>query len=99
MDDFVAVRTKYSLHSRPNACRDLSPVVGQNRTLGTLESRFFLLLESTSHPSISILSVVILFTDLSAACLCLLSHCGLQKQKKSIYESATAWAGNCYNVF
>lgn len=68
----------------------------QYRTVGTLESRFLLLLESASHPSVCVASVVIL-TDLSAACLCSLSHCELQKTEKKRpfrLETATASLGS-----
>lgn len=62
----------------------LSPVLRSSSStrplaVGTLEFHFLLLFQSLSHPSFAVVcsSVVILFTDLSAACPCLMSLCGL----------------------
>lgn len=52
----------------------------KTRTVGTLESRFLLLLESTSHPSVSPLSSSSLTSPLNV--FSLLSHCELQKERE-----------------
>lgn len=49
----------------------------QPLAVGTLEFHFLLLFQSLSHPSFAVVcsSLVILLTDLSSACPCLLSCC------------------------
>lgn len=83
MDDSGAVRMKYSLHSRPNAqqapsCSHPAESDSSRRPLavGTLEFHFLFLFQSLSHPSFAVVysPVVILLTDLSSACPCLLSR-------------------------
>lgn len=79
-DDSVAVTVKYSPHSRPESRHSSYPAATRQRAaplaVGTLEVGFLLLLQSLSHPSISIL-----LADLSPARPRVASCSGLETQE------------------